>query len=105
MGSAPDDHGARNRFLRMHASKLYVRDQDRSLRFFVDTLGFQIAFDARVESGQRLLAVAPPDGTTVLTLIQPAPQSLQAKLIGRATQVIFVTEDLAATYREWHSRG
>jgi serine phosphatase RsbU (regulator of sigma subunit) len=96
---------ARDPFLRMHAVNVYVRDQERSLRFFLDTLGFQVAFDARVESGQRLLAVAPPDGTTVLTLIQPPPNSLQSKLIGRATQVIFVTEDLAATYREWHSRG
>jgi serine phosphatase RsbU (regulator of sigma subunit) len=58
-----------------------------------------------VESGERLVAVAPPDGTTVLTLIQPPPHSLQSKLIGRATQVVFVTENLAATYREWHSRG
>jgi phosphoserine phosphatase RsbU/P len=105
MGAPPDDHGARDRFLRLHAVNVYVRDQERSLRFFVDTLGFQVAFDARVESGLRLVAVAPPDGTTVLTLIQPSPQSAQSKLIGRATQVIFVTEDLAATYREWHSRG
>src|SRR5262245_59675557 len=95
----------RDRFLRMHAVNVYVRDQERSLRFFLDTLGFQVAFDARVESGQRLVAVAPPDGTTVLTLIQPPRQSLQFKLIGRATQVVFVTENLAATYREWHSRG
>jgi len=92
-------------FLRMHAVNVYVRDQERSLRFFLDTLGFQVAFDARVESGQRLVAVAPPDGATVLTLIQPPPNSLQSKLIGRATQVVFVTENLAATYREWHSRG
>ena len=96
---------ARAPFLRMHAVNVYVRDQERSLRFFLDTLGFQVAFDARVESGQRLVAVAPPDGTTVLTLIQPPPRSLQSKLIGRATQVVFVTENLAATYREWHSRG
>lgn len=96
---------ARDPFLRMHAVNVYVRNQERSLRFFLDTLGFQVAFDARVESGQRLLAVAPPDGTTVLTLIQPPPHSLQSKLIGRATQVVFVTENLAATYREWHSRG
>ena len=89
----------------MHAVNVYVRDQERSRRFFLDTLGFQVAFDARVESGQRLVAVAPPDGTTVLTLIQPPPHSLQSKLIGRATQVVFVTENLAATYREWHSRG
>jgi serine phosphatase RsbU (regulator of sigma subunit) len=104
MGSSPEEH-ARDSFLRMHCVNVYVRDQERSLRFFLDKLGFQVAFDARVESGARLLAVAPPDGTTVLTLIEPAPNSLRAKLIGRATQVVFVTENLAATYREWHSRG
>jgi serine phosphatase RsbU (regulator of sigma subunit) len=96
---------ARDPFLRMHAVNVYVRDQERSLRFYLDMLGFQVAFDARVESGERLVAVSPPDGTTVLTLIQPPPHSLQSKLIGRATQVVFVTENLAATYREWHSRG
>jgi serine phosphatase RsbU (regulator of sigma subunit) len=105
MGPPPEERGSRDPFLRMHAVNVYVRDQERSLRFFLDKLGFQVAFDARVESGQRLLAVAPPDGTTVLTLIQPTPQSLQSKLIGRATQVVFVTQNLAATYREWHSRG
>jgi serine phosphatase RsbU (regulator of sigma subunit) len=96
---------ARDPFLRMHAVNVYVRDQERSLHFFLDRLGFQVAFDARVESGERLLAVAPPDGSTVLTLIEPPPSSVRAKLIGRATQVVFVTENLAATYREWHSRG
>ncbi|HEY7191079.1 MAG TPA: SpoIIE family protein phosphatase [Vicinamibacterales bacterium] len=95
----------RDSFLSLHAVNVYVRDQERSLRFFLDKLGFQVAFDAQVESGHRLLAVAPPDGTTVLTLIQPSPESPQSKLIGRATQVVFVTENLAATYREWHSRG
>jgi serine phosphatase RsbU (regulator of sigma subunit) len=105
MGTLPEEHSTRDPFLRMHAVNVYVRDQERSLRFYLDTLGFQVAFDARVESGQRLMAVVPPDGTTVLTLIQPAPHSLQSKLIGRATQVVFVTENLAATYREWRSRG
>ena len=78
-------------FLRMHAVNLYVRDQERSLRFLLDTLGFQVAFDARVESGQRLVADAPPDGTTVRTLIQLPPHSLQPKLIGRAIDQIFFT--------------
>ncbi len=101
----PEEQGARDPFLRMHAVNIYVRDQERSLRFYIDTLGFQVAFDAQVESSQRLVAVAPPDGSTVLTLIQPPPHSLQSKLIGRATQVVFVTENLPATYREWRSRG
>jgi serine phosphatase RsbU (regulator of sigma subunit) len=97
--------GGADPYLRVHAVNVYVKDQDRSLQFYLDALGFRIAFDARVESGQRLLAVAPPDGTAVLTLIQPEPDSPQYRLIGRATQVVFVTEDLPATYREWRRRG
>ena len=62
-------------YLRVHAVNIYVKDQARSLDFYLNTLGFQIAFDARIGSGERLLAVAPPDGTAVLTLIQANPES------------------------------
>ena len=85
--------------------RVFVRDQDRSVRFFVDQLGFKLAFDARVESGQRWVAVAPPDGSTVLSLVVPSPRSPERKHIGRATQVVFVTEDVPARYREWTERG
>ena len=53
----------RDPYLRVHAVNVYVRDQERSLQFYLNTLGFRIAFDARVGSGERLLAVSPPDGT------------------------------------------
>ena len=92
-------------FLRVHAVNIYVKDQARSLDFYLNTLGFHIAFDARVGSGERLLAVAPRDGSAVLTLIQAEPDSPQARFVGRATQVVFVTEDLPATYTEWRRRG
>ena len=75
------------------------------MRFYVDKLGFEIAFDARVQSGQRWIAVSPPDGTAVLALIAPDRGSLQHKLIGRATQVIFVTDDVTAKFREWSRKG
>ena len=68
----------------MHAVNVYVRDQERSLRFYLDTLGFRVAFAARVESGQRLLTVTPPDGATVLTLIQRLSVLLVARNIGRS---------------------
>jgi len=92
-------------YLRIHAVNIFVRDQERSLRFYLDQLGFQLAFDAHIQSGQRWVAVAPPDGTTVLTLIEPPPDSFEFKLIGRSTQIIFVTEDVTARYREWSKRG
>ena len=42
--------------LRLHAVNIYVSDQARSLHFYLNTLGFHLAFDARVGSGERLVA-------------------------------------------------
>ena len=92
-------------FLGIHAVNVFVRDQDRSLRFYVDQLGFHVAFDARLQSGERWVAVAPPDGSAVLTLVSPAPDSKEYKLIGRATGIVLVTEDVIAQYEEWRKRG
>ena len=91
--------------LRLHCVNVFVRDQDRSLRFFVDQLGFHVAFDTRVQTGERWVGVAPPDGAAILALIVPKPNSEQYKLIGRATQVVFVTEDVTAKFQEWSKRG
>jgi serine phosphatase RsbU (regulator of sigma subunit) len=104
---APDEE-RRDRLdphLRLHAVRVFVRDQERSLRFYLDQLGFKLAFDAHLPSGQRWVAVAPPDGSAVLSLIAPRPGSPEYKLIGRPTQVVFVTEDAVAKFREWHHRG
>jgi serine phosphatase RsbU (regulator of sigma subunit) len=92
-------------FLGIHAVNVFVRDQDQSLRFFVEQLGFDVAFDARLQSGDRWVAVAPPDGTAVLALIAPPPDSRQYRLIGRATGITFVTEDVIAKFEEWRKRG
>jgi serine phosphatase RsbU (regulator of sigma subunit) len=85
--------------------RVFVRDQDRSLRFYLDKLGFTLAADARLLSGHGWVAVAPPDGSAVLSLVAPSPRSAEYKLIGRATQVVFVTEDVLGKFREWRQRG
>ena len=101
-----DESGSRSDpYLGIHTINVFVRDQDRSLRFYLDQLGFKVAFDARLQSGQRWVAVSPPDGTAVLALIAPSPDSFEYKLIGRSTQVVFVTEDVTAKFREWSKRG
>jgi len=94
-----------NAHLRVHAINVFVRDQDRSLEFYVDQLGFSLAFDVRLQSGQRWVGVAPPHGTAVLTLIAPDPDSDDYKLIGQPTQAVFVAEDVVATYTQWSRRG
>jgi len=95
----------KNPYLRVHAVNIFVHDQERSLRFYLDQLGFDLAFDVRMESGDRWVAVSPPDGTGVLMLVAPAPESEEYKLIGRPTGVSFVTDDVAATYGQWRKRG
>jgi serine phosphatase RsbU (regulator of sigma subunit) len=94
-----------NSYLRVHAVNVFVRDLDRSIRFYVEQLGFSLAFDVSLQSGQRWVGVAPPDGTAVLTLVAPSPESEEYKLIGRPTGIAFVAEDVAAKYKEWRQRG
>jgi serine phosphatase RsbU (regulator of sigma subunit)/predicted enzyme related to lactoylglutathione lyase len=106
-GTPRSSHGPERQspYLRLQHVIVFVRDYDRSLRFYLDQLGFHLAFDARLQSGDRWVAVAPPDGTAVLTLVAPKPDSREYKLIGRSTQVVFVTEDVPAKFAEWHKRG
>ena len=92
-------------YLGIHAVNIYVKDQERSREFYVKKLGFDVAFDARLQSGDRWLAVAPPDGTAVLSLIAPKSTSKQHTLIGRSTGVVFVAEDVLARFEEWRKRG
>jgi serine phosphatase RsbU (regulator of sigma subunit) len=91
--------------LRVHAIKIFVQDQELSLQFFVDRLGFEVAFDAQLQTGERWVAVSPPDGSAVLTLVAPKAGSDEYLLIGQPTGVVFVTENVAAKYAEWRRRG
>ncbi len=91
--------------LRVHAVNVFVRDQEQSLRFYLDKLEFTLAYDIRLQSGQRWMGVAPPDGTAVLTLVAPEPDSEQYKLIGRPTGIVLVTEDITSKYTAWRKRG
>jgi serine phosphatase RsbU (regulator of sigma subunit)/catechol 2,3-dioxygenase-like lactoylglutathione lyase family enzyme len=92
-------------YLRLGAATVFVRDQDRSLRFYQEQLGFQLAFDSFGPCGDRWLTVSPPDGTALLTLAAPNPDSEEYNLIGRSREVVFLTEDVPAKFREWRERG
>jgi serine phosphatase RsbU (regulator of sigma subunit)/catechol 2,3-dioxygenase-like lactoylglutathione lyase family enzyme len=92
-------------YLRLQSVTVFVRDLEKSLDFYLDQLGFQLVFDARIQPDRRFVTVAPPDGTANLTLVAPELGSEQYKLIGRPMPVTFVTEDVIAKYREWTKRG
>jgi phosphoserine phosphatase RsbU/P len=114
MGRHPSEHQAhhcsfspdrRDPYLRLNTVTVFVRDQERSLRFYVDELGFSLAFDVRLPSGDRWLAVSPPDGTGMISLVAPGPDHDEHRLIGHATQISFFTDDFSAKYEEWRARG
>ena len=92
-------------YLGIQAVNVFVRDLDLSVCFYVEKLGFHVISDIVLQSGQRRIGVAPPDGAAVLTLIAPEPGSEEYKYIGQPTHVVFVTEDVAAKYAEWRRRG
>lgn len=92
-------------YLRLHFVSVYVSDQERSLRFFVDKLGFRVVADARFASGNRWVEVGPPDGTAVLALVLPVHGLNEDHLVGRSGLVTFLCEDVEAKYREWSARG
>src|SRR5262249_60189849 len=58
-------------FLSIHAVRVFVRDIDRSLRFYLDQLGFRLVIDTRIQSGERWGAVSPPGGNTTLAPVRP----------------------------------
>ena len=95
----------RDPYLLLQHVALFVHDQERSLRFFVDGLGFNVALDHHFPDGSRWIAIAPPDGTARLALISPKPGSEDCAYIGKVKQVVFLTEDVDAKYQEWKERG
>src|ERR1700741_4946959 len=96
---------SRDPYMSLHFIMIFVRDQERSLRFYVDQLGFRVVADQTFEWGGRWIEVAPPDGNANLSLAQAAPGSDEYKLIGQDTRIYFVTEDVQAKHNEWSGRG
>jgi len=92
-------------YVRLATVTVFVRDQQRSLRFYLEQLGFELAQDARLPCGDPCLAVRPPDGTALLVLVAPKPGSEEYRLIGRSTQIAFLTENVQRKYEEWCGKG
>jgi serine phosphatase RsbU (regulator of sigma subunit) len=107
--SALDDHSVRldgnDPYLRVLCVNVFVRDQEKSLRFYMEQLGFKLIVDDTYESVGRWIAVAPPDGQTVLALVTPKRGSDEYKLIGRSKHAVLVTEDVTGKFDEWRKRG
>jgi serine phosphatase RsbU (regulator of sigma subunit) len=91
-------------FLRLNFVSVYVSDQERSKRFFLEQLGFKLLIDVQFPSGNRWIELAPPDGSARLALVLPAPGFAEGTP-GQSSLITFMTEDVESKYREWSTRG
>jgi catechol 2,3-dioxygenase-like lactoylglutathione lyase family enzyme len=78
-----------------------ARDQDRSLAFFTEQLGFEKQFDAELTEGFRWIEVAPP-GSDVSVAIVAAGDELP---LGVDTGIRFVTTDAGAEHASMTEHG
>jgi catechol 2,3-dioxygenase-like lactoylglutathione lyase family enzyme len=76
-------------------------DQDRSVAFFIDKLGFEKQMDAEIAEGFRWIEVAPP-GSAVSVAIVAASSELPA---GVDTGIRFVTTDADAEHASMARHG
>jgi catechol 2,3-dioxygenase-like lactoylglutathione lyase family enzyme len=98
----PVDQPVKARQLRLHAVTLLVRDRARSIRFFVEDLGFSLISGPAAVGASSWVAVAPPDGSAVLSLVESAADPPSS---GPVAPLVFLTNDVAAVYGEWTRRG
>jgi catechol 2,3-dioxygenase-like lactoylglutathione lyase family enzyme len=97
--------GREEPYLSIQDIVVFVRDLEVSKRFYVDLLGFELITEQCLPTGVRWIEVAPPDGSANLALVEPKPDRPEYKLIGGYRWVLFMTEDVHATYKEWSERG
>jgi len=76
-------------------------DQDRSIEFYVDSLGFEKRTDVPFGNDYRWVEVYPPSGTTGIALAPPRPGDPTAVQTG----ITLTTDDVDATHAELRSRG
>jgi lactoylglutathione lyase len=89
----------------LHTVALYVEDQDRAKRFYVETLGFDLKTDHPGLGGiGRWLEVAPKGAQTALMLADAAGWNKQDR-IGKSADVTLRCEDARALHAELTARG
>lgn len=76
-------------------------DQDRSIEFYVEHLGFEKRTDIPFGGKYRWVEVYPPSGQTGVALAPPQRQ----EHLGVETGITLTTDDIDATHEHLRSRG
>lgn len=77
-------------------------DQDESLKFFTEKLGFSVATDQPFAGDQRWIELRIPGADTRVVLFNMSPEMDPE---GKMTGISFLTDDVRGTYQELAARG
>ncbi len=81
---------------------MYVADQDKSLDFYVDKLGFTMKVDEEMWPGARWMEVVPSKGQTSIVLSSAAAFDKQP---GEGAYLTFACDDIRATVKALREGG
>lgn len=93
---------------RLALTALVVRDYDEAIRFYVDSLGFALRHDTRLDAGKRWVVVAPQGSAAGLLLAQAADDRQRAAIGDQSGGRVFLfleTDDFARDYSAFTARG
>jgi catechol 2,3-dioxygenase-like lactoylglutathione lyase family enzyme len=103
--------------IRIANAQFWVHDQDEALRFYTETLGWEVRADVTMEAWRfRWLAVGPPGQDNVGLVLMPIPgppmldeqgSKAMADLVakGAGGTLFLETDDCKAAYDELSARG
>jgi lactoylglutathione lyase len=85
------------------STSIFVKDQQESLNFWVDKIGFEVICDLQLESNFRWIEIAPRSSNSSINLY---PKSLISKKDLKPMPVIvFSTNDIQGTFNNLRARG
>ncbi|MGA9530652.1 MAG: VOC family protein [Candidatus Babeliales bacterium] len=96
------NHGGSSLITRIRTQAIYVTDQAKAERFWVDCLGFDVREKDDMGNGYYWLEVMPKGAETALSLF---PRALMKDWEVKKPSIVFECEDVDDAYREMTNKG
>lgn len=81
---------------------IYVSDQERSVDFYVNVLGFEVRRRMQMGAGAEWIEVAPPGAETCLVIY---PRNLMPDWAERKPSMVFHCADVSGTFERLEASG
>ncbi|MGN6360880.1 MAG: glyoxalase superfamily protein [Thermomicrobiales bacterium] len=89
----------------IHSATIMVRDQDKAVDFYTNSLGFETLVDNQYGEGMRFVVVAPHGTTYGIALIKPGDAGKTDADIAGFSGINLLTDDIQQTYKELSGKG